>query len=111
MDEFLNQLKILEEQNIFATAYADDLALVISGNSRVRIEESVAVAIDIICKWCISYKLQIDSDKTKAILVKGNFYHGRMPKLIIQGKRIEFVNEYKYLGVVIDRKLGFTCNT
>jgi len=31
----------------------------------------------------------------------------RMPRIMVQGKRIEFVNEYKYLGVYIDKKLSF----
>jgi len=30
-----------------------------------------------------------------------------MPKLMVLGRRIEFVNEHKYLGVYIDKKLSF----
>ena len=52
-------------------------------------------------------KLKIAADKIKAVLVKGNFDQERMPRLIIQNKKIKFVYEHKYLGVYIDKKLTF----
>jgi len=107
MDDLLNRLEVLEISGVYATAYADDLAIVVGENSRAKLEEKASVPINIICSWCDSYKLQIATNKTKAILVKGNFHRERMPKLTVLGKRIEFVDEHKYLGVYIDRKLRF----
>lgn len=107
MDDLLNQLGTLEEGGTHVTVYADDLALIICQSSRVKIEESASVAIEMISNWCTAYKLKIAADKTKAVLVKGNFDHERMPRLIIQNKKIKFVNEHKYLGVYINKKLTF----
>jgi len=107
MDDLLNQLEVLEARGIYATAYADDLAIVIYESSRAKIEEKATQAIDTICKWCTQYKLQIAPHKTKAILVKGSFHRERMPRLMVLGRKIDFVDEHKYLGVYIDRKLSF----
>lgn len=107
MDELLNQLQTLETEKIYATAYADDLALIICEDSRTKIEEKACKAIETICSWCVKYKLRIAIEKTKAILIRGNFHQDRMPKMIIYDKKIKFVNEYKYLGIYLDRKLSF----
>jgi len=107
MDELLNQLKVLEARRIYVTTYADDLAIVIHENSRVKIEEKASLAIDTICSWCTLYKLQIAPNKTKAILVKGSLHQERMPRLMVFDKKIEFVDEHKYLGIYIDKKLSF----
>jgi len=99
MDDLLNKLRPLEAENVYATAYADDLALLICERSRVSIEVSALRAIEKIVNWSTSYKLQIAIDKTKAILVKGSFHHERMPRIHIYNKKIEFTNEHKYLGI------------
>jgi len=98
MDDLLNQLRELEDRGTRATAYADDLALLICENSRSNIETSASGAINIILKWCASYKLQIATEKTKAILVKGKLHCERLPRIQVQNRKIEFVNEHKYLG-------------
>ena len=36
---------------------------------------------------------------------------GDVSELIIEGVAVERVNEYKYLGTVLDNKLTFECNT
>jgi len=107
MDELLNRLKTLEIENTYATAYADDLTLLICEKSRASIETSASRAIEMILDWCKSYKLQIAIEKTKAILVKGSLHHERMPRIYVYDKKIEFTNEHKYLGMYIDKSLGF----
>jgi len=59
MDDLLNKLEMLEHRNAYATAYADDLALLVCENSRVAIETSATKATEIIQDWCALYKLQI----------------------------------------------------
>jgi len=107
MDDLLNRFGELEGSGTLATAYADDLALLISGSSRNNIEANALRAIEILQKWCASYKLQIAVDKTKAILVKGKFHYERMPRIQVQSRKIEFVSEHRYLGIHIDKNLSF----
>jgi len=107
MDDLLNELETLEHSNTYATAYADDLALLICENSRAAIETGTTRAVKIIQDWCAQYKLQIAIDKTKAILVKGTLHRERMPRIYVHDSKIEFKNEHKYLGIYIDRNLSF----
>jgi len=100
-------LEALETRDISATAYADDLVLIVGENSRSRVEESACVAIDTLLDWCTTYKLQIATEKTKAMLVKGNLHNERVPRIFILGKKIDFVVEHRYLGIYIDKKLSF----
>jgi len=55
MDELLSEMETLEAKGTYATAYADDLALVVGENSRTKVEESASVAIDIFLNWCATY--------------------------------------------------------
>jgi len=107
MDDLQHRLRELEDSGTYATAYADDLALLICGNSRRHIETKALGATEIIEKWCVSYKLQIAVDKTKAILVKGKLHPERLSKIQVQNRKIGFVDEHKYLGIYIDKSLNF----
>jgi len=49
----------------------------------------------------------VATEKTKAMLVKGNLHYGRMSRIFIHGKKIDFVDEHRYLGIYIDKKLSF----
>jgi len=65
------------------------------------------MAIDTLLNWCATYKLQVATEKTKAMLVKGNLHYARMPRIFIHDKKIDFVDKHRYLGMYIDKKLSF----
>lgn len=90
-----------------AIAYADDLVIIIKGNSRVELERIGGRAVEMLDDWCITHKLKISVSKTAALLMKGKFDRERMPIIKHQGKNIKFVREVKYLGVVVDDRLSF----
>lgn len=56
--------------------------------------------------WGLNSKLEFNASKTKAILFT-NKRNYRNPKIEMNGTRIEIVNELKYLGIVLDKKLKF----
>jgi len=66
-------LKTLEEtvQDRFA-AYADDLVVVVSGNSRRELETEGQRVVNVITEWCRFAKLQISERKTEAIILKSD---------------------------------------
>lgn len=111
MDELLYKLEEMESEEIYTTAFADDLAIIISANSRKDLESKSGKAIKILLEWCKDYKLNISVKKTKAMLTKGNFDKERMPNIKIGDTKVQFVQEYKYLGVIIDHRLNFTKHT
>jgi len=39
--------------------------------------------------------------------LKGKLHHERISRIQVQNRKIEFVNEHKYLGIYIDKSLNF----
>ena len=116
MDKLLHNLTPLETSDeIFATAYADDLALVIRAGARNEIQDKAHKAIKIIEEWCTGCDLKLAGNKTVAIL----HVTGRNKKLAQPGrisiyidqpdgkKKIPIQKDAKYLGVIIDHELKF----
>jgi len=94
MDVLLNEMEKLERNNIYTIAYADDLMVIINGQSRKDIETKSYAAIELILTWCRNHKLKIAVDKTKAMLVKGSMSKGRYPIVKIDSRNIQFVESY-----------------
>ena len=69
MDGLLRQLE--ELPNTQPIAYADDLVILIPGNSRRALEERGAAAMAILGSWASSNKLTVSERKTVGMLLKG----------------------------------------
>lgn len=58
--------------------------------------------------WCIFNKLTLNVDKTKAIIFDcKNRSYDNVGKLQINKKYLEYVENFKYLCVTLDRRLNF----
>lgn len=116
--------------NRFA-AYADDLVVVISGNSRYELERKGQEVVDRIVSWCESAKLEISRKKTEAIILKNGTIErnpigrrggdrpdrkrkinkkkadltSRPPTLKIGNDSIRFKSTVRYLGVHFDKEM------
>ena len=86
-------------------AYADDLAILISADSRLDLEKKAKNVIKILTNWCTSNKLTVSTEKTKYLLLKGKMV--RNPTIKINEKNIQRVNSYKYLGIHLDEGLTY----
>lgn len=90
-------------------AYADDLTLVISGDSKRELEVTADLAIRAIMQWATKYKLTFNPSKMTAMPVTlwkrldpldpPEFYFGT--------NRIAHVDKFTYLGVLWDSSLTF----
>lgn len=125
-------LRVLEElvPNNFV-AYADDLLVLVEGNSRREIEQRAQRVVDRIVEWCSSAKLQLSERKTEAILLQSNWIRrepvgrrggdrpdrvrragrrpnmaNRYPVIRIGNTRIAFKDSVRYLGVHFDKEMG-----
>ena len=91
--------------------YADDAALVKPVNS-VQAEQELQNDVTKILEATASLSLNLNSSKTKYTIFG---YHSQPPSLIndifLGPERIERVETFKYLGVLVDRKLSFTEHT
>ena len=104
---YISDFKITQGNDV--AFYADDSAIICHGkvsNSIVgKIQNALVSAVKYFSKW----KIQINREKSQAILFPYNKSPKRIPskKLIIQGTEIEFAKTIKYLGITLDQKLNF----
>ena len=69
-------------------------------------------AIDDFTEWCNNNYLDLNVNKTKEMIIDFRTSNQtKIPTLTIGGADVERVQEYKYLGTIIDNKLNFNANT
>ena len=86
--------------------YSDDSAILDMSNSdSVYFEE-----IKKFCNWCKENYLDLNVNKTKEMLIDFRKNPVTVPDVMIDDKCVERVNEYKYLGMIVDDKLVFDIN-
>ena len=98
MENLLN-LQLPPGVDIFI--YADDVCVVVWGRFKMRTMQSV---LNLIVEKAAELGLKININKTKAMMIKD-----RLPaeSLKIDHTPIEWVNQYMYLGIIIDSQLKF----
>lgn len=104
MDTLLNELDNVRQVRS-AVAYADDLAVIIEGNSRKELEEKAAEVMVSLMDWCRRNKMRVAAEKTQCALMKGAL--SRDPTIKMDGNTIRRKRVNKYLGVYLDEALNF----
>ena len=99
MDGLLRQLEELPNTQLIA--YADDLVILIPGNSRRALEERRAPDMAILGNWASSNKLTVSERKTVGMLLKGALHHHRPPAIPTVGGNLRFRESVRYLGVIL----------
>lgn len=61
--------------------YADDLVVILKGNSRGSIEERANIVALKLKPWCDDNKLKISAEKKKYVLFKGKLNRSRRPMI------------------------------
>lgn len=89
-------------------AFADDVLLIISGNSRLELETNSNQVMEKLSAWCKSVKLQLATNKTTYALLKGRLQ--RNPLLKVDSRSIRRSPVTKYLGITLDEKLNFNAH-
>ena len=88
--------------------FADDMALVGLLVNETSLS-SYYCSVDRLSEWCKTSFLELNVKKTKELLFENNCDINFEP-VIIGGESVETVDEFKYLGTVIDNKLNFSAN-
>ena len=99
-----NLLLELRSRGFYVQAYADDLAILVTGADMLWIRGMAQKAINIAANWASEQELQFSSKKTEIVL----FTHKRNPdlgSLTMNGSKLEFSKKAKLLGVTLDSKL------
>ena len=108
-DSLLDELSNLG--NCSPNAYADDLVLLIRGNTRKQLETYAQGALQVLDRWCRDHKMLLSTDKTVGPMLKGRLDDERPPILRMASGPLKFCKTVKYLGIMIDKQFRFTSHT
>ncbi len=103
---YINDTKNIFEHSKFVY-YADDLAIFIHGDTVHEIQEKLQKDIHNMQKWCKENNMQINIGKTKCMIFKNRNAGENSLKLKISNKIIECVDEFKYLGILLNGNPNF----
>ena len=87
--------------------YSDDTAIQDLSNS----DDTYFREVQRFNSWCSDNFLCLNVSKTKELVVDFRSSGQPIPELVIDGESVERVNEFKYLGVIVDERLDFKRNT
>ena len=84
--------------------YADDVCLL--APSRKSMQQLLNICSDYALSWCIKY----NERKTKMMYFGKNFDSFSCSPILLNGMQLDFVTEWKYLGVTLKSNKYFTCS-
>jgi hypothetical protein len=103
MDSLLHQLV----SHCECCAYADDLLLLIEGQSRLQIERKGEECMKLVCDWGEFVGVNVAMEKSHSLLLKGSLAKTRPPIVRVQGVSLKYVTQVKYLGLTISERMCF----
>ena len=102
---YTNDLHFLtNEHNI--NMFADDTTLTVNSASPTLLSVKLNLILSKVADWCNYNKLSLNSTKTKLIIFGCN--NSEVGNILLGQNSIEAVNQVKYLGFIIDKKLTHT---
>lgn len=89
--------------------FADDTLIYVDGDSSVEVEGKMTLIFNIVEEWMRLNKLKMNASKTKFMVLRS--IRKELKRNIVlkclDGTEIERVESIKYLGIIIDDRLGF----
>lgn len=110
---YINEIiTVLKRMNIDCRLFADDMRLSISGYNIKEIEIKMNNALKMLCDWMKVHQLKINVNKTAYIIIHDQRFKDMNEQctLLVNDKKLKYVNETKYLGIILDDKLNFKSN-
>ena len=104
----INKINCNFQPTIRSTLYVDDFCMYSSGPTPRTIERRLQLALNCISRWCFTTDLNFNGDKTFSMNICGKYMCPRMAYgFNLSDLPIKFVDNYKFLCVVIDNKLNW----
>lgn len=100
-------LKRLNEEGIYSQGYADDVCIFVRGKFLNIISEINQRGLEIIDAWCKEVELSVNPAKTIVVPFTNRRTLDGLKEPILNGIRIGFSKQVKYLGVILDSKLSW----
>ena len=92
----------IDDYNVSILLYADDV-VIISDN-----EEDMQAMLDHVNSWCSKWRLLVNNSKSKIIHFRKEISTRSVFEFHIGEHTIDYVDKYKYLGVVFNEFLDFS---
>ena len=110
---FINDIGCDLHDLTVASLFADDTAIWRpSGTKDKQAVKDMQVEIDKIIAWAKKWKMKINVDKTRVMVISSNVNETkRDPGLVADGLPIELTELYRFLGAAVDPGLRFTEQT
>lgn len=103
MDTLLRQLGL----ECKVCAYADDLLMMVEGQSRSEVERLACRMMSIVSGWGAEVGVSVAMEKTEMMLLKGRLSSARPPLVRVDGVSLRYVTEVRYLGVTMGERMCF----
>lgn len=87
-------------------AYADDVLLLIEGNTRNQIEHFGEQCMQEVVAWGNDVGVSVSKEKTACMLLKGEL-RGRAPIVRFENAKCGYVKSIKYLGISVGERMSF----
>jgi CRISPR/Cas system CSM-associated protein Csm2 small subunit len=95
--------------NAVTVDFADDVTIILKG--KISRKESLPpvgdIALKIVDNWCTEYKFIMNPDKTTAMIITKHKVKWKLRNLVLKNQPIQWVDQQKLLGVIIDRTFSF----
>ena len=99
-----NLLLELRSRGFYVQAYADDLAVLVTGADMLWIRGMIQKALNIAANWALEQELQFSSKKTEIVLFT-HHWNPDLGSLSMNDLKLELSEEARLLGVTLDSKL------
>jgi len=107
----MNRLLLnLHAQGFRATAYADDLVIVISGSCIHAVRDLTKTALDNVRSWTEQVGLSVNPQKTELVLFTRKYKIPTFEPIRLGDATLEIKTKAKYLGIILDSKLSWKEN-
>lgn len=103
-------LALLEASGCKIVAYADDVAIIVTGMCPSTLRDILQRCLGVLNRWAADCGLGINPTKTELVLFTRNTKVVPIRPISLNGTVIPFSDEAKYLGVLLDRKLNYKRN-
>ena len=89
--------------------FADDTSLLSSNKSQIIARDELEIQLTHLATWCSQNKLTVNLRKTKCMVfgTKSMTKSSKIQKIRINDTELDFVDTYKYLGIILDKSLTF----
>ncbi|KAL1496950.1 hypothetical protein ABEB36_007994 [Hypothenemus hampei] len=105
---YIHDLFSYFDREVKVLAYADDLAIYVSGANPVGMVKELNRSLEFVQGWLDDNDLQLSLNKCESIFFNNSQRTYLLPQVKIENFIVPYKDKVKYLGIILDDKLKFT---